>query len=567
MNHLFLSLLLAASPVHSADSPDALMDALGTELDRSARDLELGDSPPPYHVRYTLSMAQNLGATASYGALVNEWEGQNNWLGVEVRVGSPEFDSANLGGWENGFVFDEVPDLLSAEALRQSAWLLTDRAYKDALEQLARKSANVSRADYPGDYLLTGPVSASERLASLEPSFDPAVLARALSAELPKGLELAEVHIDSFCGGALILDTEGTRVSKSRCSIRVRALAHARAEDGVLLTDQRLWMATDAKGLPPAHVMQSAVKEMGESLLSLRLAPLLEDEYVGPVLFLEDAAVDLFRYLLVHQLEGTPPVIPFDTFLGGLGGDKFSTGDDNVRLNRRVLPAGWSVFDDPSADLEFPGAYRYDDEGTPAQRVELVVDGIVRDLLMSRVPRKGLRVANGHGVGGAGNRKVGRAANLEIRPDRAQSTRQLRRQALRTAAAYGRDWILEVRRIQDPAVQGQAENDNFVFGFLMDSGPPALPPPVAIFRVYADGREQRLRGATFSGAERWLLRDIVAAGRQVSADYLAGASDSSGDITSGHPVRIRCPEVLVGEVELIPMEGDPDDAPLLALPL
>ena len=66
----------------------------------------------------------------------------------------------------------------------------------------------------------------------------------------------------------------------------------------------------------------------------------------------------------------------------------------------RVLPANVSLVDDPSAS-EFKGkpvigGYEVDDEGVRAQRVTIVENGILKDLLMSRRPGPDFTRSNGH---------------------------------------------------------------------------------------------------------------------------------------------------------------------------
>jgi hypothetical protein len=135
------------------------------------------------------------------------------------------------------------------------------------------------------------------------------------------------------------------------------------------------------------------------------------------------------------------------------------------------------------------------------------------------------------------------------------------REGLALAADYGRDWILIVRRLEEPAM--------LPAGFYPDEGGP-LPPPVHWVRRYADGREEPLRGGSFSGVQRWLLRDIVAAGPQRSGAYLAAEGDSDARYgrqpASGLVTWLSAPDVLIGEVEVVPRSGDPDDLPAYPAP-
>ena len=82
-------------------------------------------------------------------------------------------------------------------------------------------------------------------------------------------------------------------------------------------------------------------------------------------------------------------------------------------------------------------------------------------------------------------------------------------------------------------------------------------------RRAADGTEQVLRGAAFAGIERWILRDIVAAGPATAADYMAPLQGDYGGMapTEGIATHVRAPSVLVGEVELVPVAGDPRQLP------
>jgi hypothetical protein len=303
--------------------------------------------------------------------------------------------------------------------------------------------------------------------------------------------------------------------------------------------------------------MKAEIEALRDGLIARAEKPALSDEYVGPVLFEGDAALDLFRYLLVPQLEGTPSEVPYDSWFGDLGDNKQA-----VRVGRRVLPEGWQASDDPTATPGHPSAYIHDWEGTPAQNVELIEDGIVRDLLMSRVPRKGL-APNGHARGFLGFRASGRVTQLEVRPRKSVGTAKLYKKGLKMAAAYGRDHLVVVRRLEEDAVRA-ADATSSVFSFG-DEEALRLPPPVEIVKVWSDGREEVLRGARFASVQRFILRDIALAGEVHEGTFLAPlAGDYAGlEPTEGMPTLIRAPDILVREIELVPASGDPRDKPIL----
>jgi TldD protein len=530
-------------------------------ITRYRTELKLPDAPETYHLRYQLLSLTEVDVRASMGDLVAADRDPFHLLGVEVRVGAPAFDNTGFGGWQNGFTRGVLPQELTEGALRTELWRATDTAYKEAVEQYARKASQFEAPpDWPGDYTLTGATTADLGEARAEVATDRLVaLARGTSAELatPDAV-LGEVHVGHEAGFLWTVDSEGTDVKVPVEETTVRAILQVRAADGLLLTDQRLFTARGVEDLPDHEELYAGARHLKEQLLAAAAAPAWTEEYVGPVVFEDTAATDLFRYLLTPQLEGTPGEIPFDSFFGDLGG-----AQDPVRLGRRVLPPGWSVTDDPTATPSHPGAYVYDSEGTKTQAVRLVEDGIVRTLAMNRVPRRGLSGTNGHARGMVGERTAGRLSLYEVDAPKAVSATKLASAAAKAARSYGRDWWLVVRRFQEPAVL-EYETDVW-----FDHSDTPLPPPVVVVKRWADGREETFRGARLSGVERWLLRDIVAAGPSVQTSYLAPLMpDSWGGMrpTEGLVTRARAPEVLVGEVEVVPSPGDPMEVPAVPPP-
>lgn len=558
--------LLLALQAQAVEGP--LVPPLLDELERSAAELSLPGAPPLYHLRYKLLELDQVDAETAFGSLLRSHTDPYDALFVAVRVGEPAFDNTGFGGWQNGFLADGLGLEPTPTSLRNTAWRTTDRAYKEAVEQYSRKAAQfVAPPDYPGDWTLTGPVQddlGTAEAAEAEPLVD---LARGISAAMvqatpvteegPIALERAEVHVGHEAGSVTILDTEGTRLRTPVEETTLRALAHVRAADGMLLTDELLWTVRRPEHLPEPESMRDAAREMAADLVRLAEAPALQDEYVGPVLFEGEAALDLFRYLLVPQLEGTPDEVPFDSWFGEMG----SQSGTSVRLNRRVLPLGWTVSDDPQRNPDHPGSFRYDAEGVAAEAVDVVTDGIVRDLLMSRVPRKEIEASNGHARGGLGDRARARAAQMEILPPKRMSERKLRKRAFRLASSYGNDWIVVVRRLQEPGIRALST------GYVDPEGP-KLPAPVEVVRVFSNGREEPLRGAAFAGVQRFVLRDIMAAGEQVEGSYMASSAGEPWAYgpTEGLPTWLSAPEILIGELELVPSQPDPQEVPVVPPP-
>jgi hypothetical protein len=228
------------------------------------------------------------------------------------------------------------------------------------------------------------------------------------------------------------------------------------------------------------------------------------------------------------------------------------------------LPTGFDVHDDPTADMSLASAYEYDDEGEKAQAVELVVDGVIRTHYASRTPSNEVKVSNGHGRGSPGNLVRGGASWTTLDARKGTSRKKLHKLALAQSAAYELDHYIVVRRLEDPAVARAASAIRFSMG-----GSAGLPAPMLAYRVYADGREEPVRGMQFVGADYRLLRDLVAAGTRSHTTTLLqpAAGDPFGGVTGGLPTTISTADLLFAEVELSSGEQEGEKPPALPSPL
>ena len=75
--------------------------------------------------------------------------------------------------------------------------------------------------------------------------------------------------------------------------------------------------------------------------------------------------------------------------------------DWSGKVDARVLPTTVTLIDDPFAQdykgTPLIGGYAIDEEGVPAEKVTLVENGKLKNLLMSRRPGPDFDKSNGHG--------------------------------------------------------------------------------------------------------------------------------------------------------------------------
>ena len=555
---LFLAALAFADPT---------VDALEDELVRNVTKLQLEDSSHPYFLSYQLLEEDEISITASLGSVVREWRSPSRVLGVGVRVGDPEVDSSHFGSrWDNhGFDSRRLGIEASPAEIRRAGWLLADAQYKTAVENLSGKLASRrGRTDMKRapDFAPTEGVQFEAPARTLPSSDNLTQICRELSAIFLKHPDIgwSETSCSASAGRKVILDSSDTRVSMPTRNATVHAAGSIRAEDGTYAWDGAGWIVGAVDDLPGLEVMKAATEEAAQRLEAWAAAPVLEDEYAGPVLFTGDAAVALFAQLLLPALSGTPEMDEL-----GFSGD-VEPGKDPLRLKRRILPLGYRVVDDPLANPALPSSFTHDDAGAEAQRVEVIEDGLVRNLLMSHIPNKDVGETNGHARGGIGEELTGQPSNVTVTPDREVSWKKLVKQGLALAATYELDHILLVRSLKDEELEGEGL-PGFFSMIIMGGGDEEsdLMAPLDVVRLYKDGREERVRGLEVGGADLRTLRDIVAAGAENTKIFYYSTGDGYGD--ESVPVTVTAPDVLIGEMVFVPREGTSPEAPRLQSPL
>ncbi len=542
------------APSTLADPPsmgaEAMMDAAITELERSMDGLRLPDQPPPYLVTVEVIQGEVSTSRASWGARTTFDDGPFRRARVDVRVGDYDFDNGNFdmsfgeraGTDARGLPADDVE-----VAQRRELWLALDSAYKGAAEQYSAKVAarEGKNGEHEPDLWRIAPL-VNEPLET--PEVDGAPFAEIVAtltarAEAYPHFEEANAVGRDWQGVRVIASSEGSRAYVPTGFTVLRIESVARADDGGTVRNARWWVAADQASLPPLAELEAEVDAMNAWLEASRNAP-VEEDYLGPVLFEHAASVEVFRQLMAPEISGTPPAEQAPDFFGSQEGTP-----PTARVGRRLLPEGWYAWDNPTALPDHAGSYTHDYEGVAAERVDVVQDGVVRDLLMSRVPRKGFEASTGHGRSLGTERREAMPAQVFVDPAKAKGSRAMRKRALQLAQKAGLDYVLVIRRIEPPAL-----SEDFHVAFSGEGPLPGLTRPLEAYRLYADGTEEPVRGLSFVGVDRRVLRDIALAGVVgPPVDVLdagMGSARFSLGAVGGIPATWTVPSVLITELEL-----------------
>ena len=267
----------------------------------------------------------------------------------------------------------------------------------------------------------------------------------------------------------------------------------------------------------------------------------------------------------------------FDQLMERLGGRSEWVG----RLNTRVLPGGVTLADDPTlGDYKgqpLLGSYDVDEEGVRAQRVVVVENGFLRNLLMSRRPGPDFQVSNGHGRATFLGEPKPVMSNVIFQASETQTPEQLRKQFLELCRAAGREWCVVVKQMDNPALAlTRREDFSELIAGVAAGGAAGDRLPLLVYRVYvADGRQELMRGGRLIGLNLRGMRNLTGIGNdstvfnffQNPAPGFAGtALGTFSSAQGGIPSSIVAPSLLFDEVELRGARGEPRGPPIVPPP-
>src|SRR4029077_10525226 len=314
--------------------------------------------------------------------------------------------------------------------------------------------------------------------------------------------------------------------------------------------------------------------------MELRASPLVPD-YTGPVLFDARAAGSMLSQVLAPSLSGARPPLSmmrvFDQIRERMGGRSEWSG----RVGTRVLPPSVSLVDDPTLkDYQgqwLQGNYEVDDEGVKAQRVSMVENGVLKNLLMSRRPGPDFQASNGHARSANLSTPQPLSSNLFFQSNEPLKSADLRKKFLDACRADGHDWCIEVKRMDNPALASVRQEDFSEFiGSIAGGIATGERMPLLIYRVYvADGREELVRGGRIEGLTLRSIRNLLGIGddpavfgyMQNPAGGFAGtALGAFGAAQGGIPSTVIAPSLLLEEVEIRGFHGESRRLPLVPAP-
>ncbi len=577
------------APVPPGDT-DKTLAALHDELQRSKDRLVLPGQERPYFIQYRLLDLDERVISAEFGALLTSGATRNRFMSVDVRVGDYKLDSSNFLSAEGfrGFLGSTgtVGIDRDYDSLRQDLWLATDQAYKEALDSFSNKHAALralASAPTVDDFAQEPPVVMAEQ--RIEPDWTSRnweAEARTVSAILKNYPDLynSRVTYHLIYATSYLVTTEGTQIRTSRSLAAIEASMGTQAPDGMPLHNYLAIYANRPAQLPAADAVRQQLDAKGKELAALRLAPPVQD-YDGPMLFEAQAAGSLLAQLLPPSVGGARPPLStntrFEQMMQALGGRSEWMG----RIGQRVLPLSLDLTDDPTAQ-QFQGhdliaSYPVDQEGVRAQKIALVQNGLLKQLLMSRRPGPDFGRSNGHGRSTFLAMPRPMLSNLFFNAGNGESPAELRKKFLDACKQNGQPFGLIVREMDNPVIASSSQEElSDSLATLASGAPNGDRMPLLVYKVYVnDGREELVRGALISQLTVRNLRTLLGIGNDNTPFYYAQSQDAEtagtalgafGSANGGVPSDIIAPSLLFEEIEVRGPHGEPRRMPLVQPP-
>jgi len=550
-----LAVQLACAPLGYAAgdkkvSPsDPVLKAMQGELSRAATELGKTEQPP-YFLSYTVYDQDFVVLAGAFGSLLTNASAQRRQADVTMRVGTPELDNTHGQNRPSGVTSGSLPVGDAPDAIARVLWELTDREYKRAVPTLLNVRTNTAvraeEEDKSPDFSKEQPQNhIAEPAASLpfdRTSWEGEI--KRLSSAFRKFPEVyfASVVLQIQRSNARMVSNEGSAIFTPSASARLVMEAQTRADDGMDLLRVETFQAPSANGLPGEAELTARIDKMAADLSALRKAPVAEP-YDGPALLSGRAAAVFFHEVLGHRLEGHRQR------------DEEEGQTFTKKVGQEVLPKFLSVADDPTAKeiagVKLAGSYEFDNEGEPAQRVDVIQSGVLKNFLMSRMPIKDFSHSNGHGRNQPGLMPTGRQGNLIVTSTQSVPEAELRQKLIEEVKKQGKPYGLYFDDIQGG------------FTLTRRSLPQAFQVlPVIVYKVYADGRPDELvRGVDIVGTPLAALTRILTTGdRPHVFNGVCGAE--SGQV----PVAAVAPSMLFSELEVQKRAHEHERPPLLPPP-
>ena len=466
-----------------------LFKAMEDEMNRSKNELTLPNSPSPFFVAYTVGDISYTSVISSKGTTIYTKVSPKERLhSVNLYVGDSKFSSDYAYSGNGILTTSMIVTENNYDQLRRSFWQTSDIAYKMAVEvfnskQNAIKSANLTEQEknLPDMLPLAKPVVNVAQYAQNLATNKYEELANKLSAELAKYNSIfdSRVEIDAIVSNYHYISTEGTKTVEPAGYVAVTFKGKVRNAKGQVLRDEEVLYSKTFETLPAEKDLTLAAAKFAAKLTALINSTEMEEYYLGPVLFIEDAAAQILAENLISPAGVFAYRRPIQVMATAGRPENVSARRDikalEERINKKVIDSRISVknMTDSKTFGNTPliGYYSIDAQGViPQKETSLIENGILRNLLSTRVPTKTSSASTGSLRFGTRPRAIPlevAPGNLIISVKEGTTTEELKKNLIKAAIEEGLDYAYIVKKIAN-------QTDQYIYKVFVKDGSETL---------------------------------------------------------------------------------------------
>lgn len=380
---------ILAAPDNSLSPTSDLKEVMKKEVSRAADELNIRGAMQPLLVSSIANTSRTARIVGELGGIsMNYLSPWTTTIGSEVTIG----DIKQSSKVEADRYFSQVAcvgEKVDANAVRRAVWNTTDNSYKDALNIYAQKQNYYTQHPLPLEYantndlILPAATSAQERITADIQDIDMKQLG-SLVVELSSvfknypHLYDTSVSFDVAQMNTLRITNTGLEVNDSQQVLTMTVDATTQNEDGTPWNDKMVLSYPLPDFLKNKGSLVDRINTFASNLMALRDAPVLDEEYNGPVMFEEMASVYSLTDPVIAAVCASHALQPADDDYGKKIGQEI--------IDKRISAVNYSDRRDYN-DVPLMGAYSVDADGiVPEKELLLVENGVLRKQLNNLRP-------------------------------------------------------------------------------------------------------------------------------------------------------------------------------------
>lgn len=540
---------------HKTDS--IILTALKDELYRNLNGLSDKEAGKPFFISYSYLDGQLTAATAILGTLSFSEQSKVTDTDMRLMMGDYNLNDENFednysnNNSRTASLSRQLPIEPDYRGIRNALWWNTSELFRSAAKNYNSKLAAlkdkpiVSEEEQLPDYTQAPPVKIN-RQGSIIPmkKSDLELYVKEISTVFKeyKEVYISYVSASVFSSTVYIINSEGSEIRIPMNIALVDLSANVYTEKGEILSKSLSFTSPLFSELPPIDTIKSASRFLANHLLKLKKAEIINENYTGPVLFLDDGVANVFSSCLFGY--ENPLIADRDPLVNSLS--KSMTAKNKTsresKLGKKIISKDITVKSKPHLKefkgIPLMGSFEVDAECiVPPDEITLIEKGILKTMYCDRIPTRNFKQSNGHnriGIRYNGISKDLMPGVLFVESEKQKEIAELKQQMIDIAIDKGLEYVIIVRpMLSRPGIS-----------------------PLIFYKLDVNTlKEELIYNMSFSDIELKTLNKIAGCGTGTYVQNLVfdGSNMENSTGRAGFPTSFIVPDaLLIEEMELTP---------------